>query len=191
MLLLAVACSYMLGCIPSGLILSRMLGGTDLRTSGSGNIGASNAFRTGGTVLGIMTFLGDFLKGVAAIVLARMLVPDMPAALWFAAYAVLLGHMYPATLGFKGGKGVATFFGVLTAASPVLGYMAVLLWLVTCALTRVASIASFVTLFVLMGFFALYESWVVTILWTGLILCIVHAHRKNIRRLVKGEEKRV
>ncbi|MCX8498106.1 MAG: glycerol-3-phosphate acyltransferase, partial [Caulobacteraceae bacterium] len=135
-----LAGGYLLGSIPFGLVVTRLGGAGDIRQVGSGNIGATNVLRTGRKDLALLTLLGDGGKGIVAVLLARHFFGETAAAL--AGGAAFLGHLFPVWLGFKGGKGVATFFGVmLTAAWPV-GVMAAITWLAVAALMRLSSLAA-------------------------------------------------
>jgi glycerol-3-phosphate acyltransferase PlsY len=133
--------AYLLGSIPFGLLLTRLAGLGDIRNIGSGNIGATNVLRTGHKGLAALTLLLDFGKGLAAVLLAGTLGPDMAI---FAAFGVLLGHMFPAWLRFKGGKAVATAGGVLFALKWQIGVAALIAWIVVAALFRYSSLAALV-----------------------------------------------
>ena len=133
---------YLLGSIPFGLVLTRLAGTQDLRSIGSGSIGATNVLRTGRRSLAAATLVGDALKGTAAVVLARSLFgPDAALA---AALGALLGHIFPVWLKFQGGKGVATFIGLLIALAWPAAIAFCLIWLAVAALTRYSSLAGLV-----------------------------------------------
>ncbi len=191
--LIALALGYLFGSIPFGLILTRVAGLGDVRTIGSGNIGATNVLRTGNKALAAGTLLGDLLKGTAAVLLARYwfggnaaLVAGLAAGL-----GAVLGHLFPVWLGFKGGKGVATFIGVLLAVDwrACLAFGAV--WFLIAALTRysslsalIASLAAPITLFLL-------GQPEAACLFTVLTIMIWIKHRANIARLMSGTEPRI
>ncbi|KAB1071959.1 glycerol-3-phosphate 1-O-acyltransferase PlsY [Methylobacterium planeticum] len=179
---------YLLGSIPFGLIFTRFAGLGDVRAIGSGNIGATNVLRTGRKGLAAATLLGDALKGTVAVLLASRF---GEAAALLAGLGAFLGHLFPAWLGFKGGKGVATFIGVLLALSPlaVLGFAA--LWLGLAAALRYSSLAALVA-----------SAATPAILWglgqprTALLFLVLAAllwwkHAPNIRRLMEGTEGRI
>jgi glycerol-3-phosphate acyltransferase PlsY len=187
--LAAFAIGYLFGSIPFGVILTRFAGLGDVRGIGSGNIGATNVLRTGRKGLAAATLIGDALKGTAAVVLIDHLWG--PNAAILAALGALLGHTFPVWLGFKGGKGVATFIGCLIGLKPVAVLAFCLIWLATVALTRYSSasglIASALTPVVLwwLGERQMAELFVVlaVLLWWN--------HRENIRRLMSGTESRI
>jgi glycerol-3-phosphate acyltransferase PlsY len=180
--------SYSIGSIPFGLILGKLMGYGDIRKIGSGNIGATNAMRTGNKALGILTLLFDVGKGVLAVWLCRHYygVEYAPLAALFA----VIGHIFPVWLGFKGGKGVATSFGVFFALSWMLGAVVCLLWLVVFALTRISSISSLVSI----GYSSIVAYVVDSYFSALLCLCIatlvLFTHRGNIHRLIQGSENR-
>ena len=136
-----IALGYLLGCIPFAVITSRMFGLADPRSYGSGNPGATNVLRSGNKAAAVLTLLGDALKGVAAVLLARWLDVGDGTAL-FAGVAAFVGHVFPVTLGFRGGKGVATAAGVMLAAVPAVGLTALGVWVLVAVLTRYSSLAA-------------------------------------------------
>jgi acyl phosphate:glycerol-3-phosphate acyltransferase len=179
---------YLLGSIPFGLIFTRFAGLGDVRAIGSGNIGATNVLRTGRKGLAAATLLGDALKGTAAVLLASRFGDD--AAL-VAGLGAFLGHLFPAWLGFKGGKGVATFIGVLLALSPLAVLAFAALWLGLAFALRYSSLAALVA-----------SAATPALLWalgqprTALLFLVLAAllwwkHAPNIRRLLDGTEGRI
>src|SRR6202041_1756266 len=138
---LALALGYLLGSIPFGLVLTRLAGTGDLRSIGSGNIGATNVLRTGRKGLAAATLVLDGLKGAAAVLIARAWLEDQDTAL-LAGLAAVLGHLFPVWLRFKGGKGVATGLGVLIAAAWPIGLAACAVWLVVAGISRFSSLAA-------------------------------------------------
>jgi glycerol-3-phosphate acyltransferase PlsY len=187
--LAAFAIGYLFGSIPFGLIVTRLAGLGDVRSIGSGNIGATNVLRTGRKGLAAATLVSDALKGTAAVLLMGHLWG--PNAAILAALGAFLGHVFPVWLGFKGGKGVATFIGCLIGLKPVAALAFCLIWLATAALTRYSSasglIASALTPVVLwwLGERQMAELFAVltALLWWN--------HRENIRRLMSGTESRI
>jgi acyl phosphate:glycerol-3-phosphate acyltransferase len=180
---------YLLGSIPFGLILTRAAGLGDIRGIGSGNIGATNVLRTGSKGLAAATLLLDGLKGAVAILLARRLGGD-EAMLW-AGVGAVLGHAFPVWLGFKGGKAVATSYGVLIAASWPVGLCAGAVWLAMAAVTRTSSLAALVS-FALAPVLAAFLADPTIIKLALLIAVLVFArHHANIRRLLAGTEPRI
>ena len=185
----ALVLGYLLGSIPFGLILTRVAGLGDVRAIGSGNIGATNVLRTGRKGLAAATLLGDALKGTAAVLIAgRFGVPDAALASGLGAF---LGHLFPVWLGFKGGKGVATFIGVLLGLAPVAVLAFAAIWLGLAVLLRYSSAsalaASAATPLVLWGL----GQGRVALLFVILALLLWWKHTPNIRRLMDGTEGRI
>jgi acyl phosphate:glycerol-3-phosphate acyltransferase len=180
---------YLLGSIPFGLVLTRAAGLGDIRSVGSGNIGATNVLRTGSKGLAAATLLLDGLKGAVAVLLARQLGSD-DAVLW-AGIGAVIGHAFPIWLGFKGGKAVATSYGVLIAASWPVGLCAGAVWLAVAAVTRTSSLAALVS-FALAPVLAAVLADQTIIKLALLIAVLVFArHHANIRRLLAGTEPRI
>jgi glycerol-3-phosphate acyltransferase PlsY len=187
-MLFALALGYLLGSIPFGLVLTRLAGKGDVRKIGSGNIGATNVLRTGSRWLAVLTLVLDCLKATVAIVLAQLLFGIGTGIA--AAAGALVGHLYPVWLGFRGGKGVATFLGILIALlwPAALVYAAV--WIFLLATLRISSLAGMtaaVTAPVVA--FALHSPYVPILL--GFALLVLWKHRENILRLSKGAEPRI
>ena len=180
---------YLFGSIPFGLILTRIAGLGDIRRIGSGNIGATNVLRTGNKGLAAATLLLDGGKGAAAVLLACWL-SGRDAVLW-AGIGAVLGHAFPVWLGFKGGKAVATSYGVLIAAAWPVGLCAGAVWLALAALGRMSSLAALVS-FALAPIFAavLADATVVKLALVIAVLVFVR-HHANIRRLIAGTEPRI
>lgn len=189
-LIACVVGGYLLGSIPFGVIVTRFAGAGDLRQIGSGSIGATNVLRTGRRDLAALTLLGDGGKGIIAVLVARALWGETAGAL--AGAMAFLGHLFPVWLGFRGGKGVATFFGImLTVAWPV-GVAAAVTWLAVAALLRISSLAglSAAALAPLFAFLLHAGRPVIALaLFTALLIFI--RHRGNIERLLQGTEPRI
>jgi glycerol-3-phosphate acyltransferase PlsY len=180
---------YLLGSIPFGLLLTRAAGLGDIRRVGSGNIGATNVLRTGNKALAAATLLLDAVKGAAAILIANWW-GGHAAILWAGAGAVL-GHVFPVWLGFKGGKAVATSYGVLIAAAWPVGLCAGAVWLVVAALARMSSLAALAS-FALAPIIAAILADTTIVKLALLIAVLVFArHHANIRRLIAGTEPRI
>jgi glycerol-3-phosphate acyltransferase PlsY len=189
MLGLAAVLGYLLGSIPFGIVMARAFGLGDLRKIGSGNIGATNVLRTGNKPAAFLTLVLDAGKGGIAVLLARWLVAEDAAQL--AGGAAFLGHLFPVWLGFKGGKGVATFLGTLLALSFPVGLAACLLWLLTAAVSRISSLSALVAAAlspVAATFLGRPDLSLLAILLAALIFV---RHDANIRRLMRGEEPRI
>lgn len=180
---------YLLGAIPFGIVTARVLGLGDLRQIGSGNIGATNVLRTGSKLGAALTLIGDAGKAGAAVLLARAVAAEDAAQI--AGFAAFLGHCYPIWLKFKGGKGVATFFGLLFALAWPIGVAAGATWLATAAIFRFSSLAALLTALmtplwiILMGFNSLF---LLSLCLTGVIYW---RHRENIIRLIRGQESKI
>ena len=186
--LLAAAIGYLLGSIPFGLLVTRLAGLGDIRRIGSGNIGATNVLRTGSKGAAVLTLLLDLAKGWAAVIIGQAWGGE--AAL-VAAGCVIIGHMFPVWLGFRGGKGVATALGVVIALAWPVALGAALIWLATALLLRYSSLAALVAAVagaVLASFIADRATAAVI---TGIALLIILRHHANIRRLIAGTESRI
>ncbi|MGA0616735.1 glycerol-3-phosphate 1-O-acyltransferase PlsY [Paracoccus sp. KR1-242] len=180
---------YLLGSIPFGLVIARALGLGDLRKIGSGNIGATNVLRTGNKPAALATLLLDSGKGAAAVLLARWLAG--PDAAMIAGAAAFLGHLFPVWLGFKGGKGVATFLGTLLALDWRLGLAACGLWLLAAVIGRISSLSALVAA-VLAPFIALWLDGARMAGVTAFMAALIFLrHRANITRIVAGTEPRI
>ena len=187
--LAALALGYALGSVPFGLVLTRLAGTTDIRSIGSGNIGATNVLRTGRKGLAAATLLLDMLKGTAAVWLTGWLLGREAAML--AGLGAFLGHLFPAWLGFKGGKGVATYVGVLIGLSWIAALAFAAIWLAVAAFSRYSSLASLVASAAtppLLGFLGHRPE---SILFIGLTILVWVMHRANIRRLLAGTEGKI
>lgn len=184
----ALVIGYLLGSIPFGIILTRLTGAGDLRTIGSGNIGATNVLRTGRKGLAAATLLLDLAKGAAAVLIGEAIEPGLGS---LGAVGAFFGHCYPVWLGFRGGKGVATTMGIVTALHPPLGLVYAAFWLGLLALTRISSLAG-LSAAVAMPFAApMLGRYDLIPLLLAIALMIVWLHRANIARLVRGQEPRI
>ena len=195
-LILAAAIGYLLGSIPFGLLITRAAGLGDVRKIGSGSIGATNVLRTGRRELAVATMLLDALKGVAAILIARYLWGEDAALV--AGIAAFFGHCFPVWLRFKGGKGVATFIGLLLGWAWPLAIIFCVVWLII-AFTQKMSSLSALTAAVVTPIFAyvlgLYVQWIdgprLAAVTAFLALLIIYTHRANIARLIEGTEPKI
>lgn len=188
-LILAAVGGYLLGSVPFGLVITRMLGLGDLRAIGSGNIGATNVLRTGHKGAALATLLLDSGKGAIAVLIARALWGDQAAAL--AGLAAFFGHCFPVWLGFKGGKGVATFLGTLLALDWRVGLIACATWALTAALMRISSLSALVASVVAAIAALMLDGPVVGGAAALMTLLIFIRHRPNIERLIAGTEPRI
>jgi glycerol-3-phosphate acyltransferase PlsY len=192
--------AYLLGSIPSGYLLVRIFRHQDIRSVGSGNIGATNVLRSGGKGLGAATFLIDMLKGSAAVYLGGLfgilLAPSAPERNMqaLAALCAVLGHMFPVWLGFRGGKGVATGFGVFLVAAPTSALAAIGVFLLVLLITRYVSLASILgaASFPIFAWFLVHgdrPAFFIEVQFAVAFLVIIK-HHQNIRRLLNGHESR-
>jgi glycerol-3-phosphate acyltransferase PlsY len=187
-MLLALALGYLLGSIPFGLVLTRLGGKGDIRNIGSGNIGATNVLRTGSKLLAALTLILDCLKATVAILIAKRFLGEQVAE--FAAAGALIGHLYPVWLKFCGGKGVATFLGILIPLLPLAAVLYAAIWILLLLLLRISSVAGMtaalsapITAAILhSSYFPLLLGFAVLVLWK---------HRENILRLRRGTEPRL
>ena len=187
----ALLLGYLLGSIPFGLLLTRLTGAGDLRKVGSGNIGATNVLRTGRKGLAALTLLLDAAKGAAAILLVRLVFPGEPQLDPLAAFGALLGHLFPVWLRLRGGKGVATLIGILTALSWQVALAAILVWLAMLAVTRYSSVAGMTMALAAPVSAAILGRFDLALLFLGFGLLVVWKHRANLERLMSGTEPRV
>jgi glycerol-3-phosphate acyltransferase PlsY len=186
--LAALAFGYLVGSIPFGVIMTRLFGLGDIRAIGSGNVGATNVLRTGNKFAAVLTLLGDGLKGTTAVLFAARWGPDLAV---IAGLGAFLGHCFPVWLKFRGGKGVATYFGILLGLHWPTMILAALIWLATAAISRYSSlsalIASAATPLILYAWG--HAQWAELFLLLTIILWF--RHRSNIRRLISGAEGRI
>ncbi len=180
--------SYLLGAIPFGLLLTKLSGLGDVRKQGSGNIGATNVLRTGHKGLATLTLLLDGAKGGAAVYLALVYAPGIAAMAGFMAF---MGHCFPIWLNFKGGKGVATFYGALLVISWQAGLIGILTWGAVAVAFRMSSLASILSSLAA-PFYILTFGTRMSAFWAfAMTAVILVRHRENIRRIAKGEEPKI
>jgi glycerol-3-phosphate acyltransferase PlsY len=183
--------AYLLGSVSSAIVISRVMGLADPRTVGSRNPGATNVLRYGGKTAAVLTLLGDLLKGVLAVLLARWISGD-PMIVAASGFAAFLGHLLPVFHGFKGGKGVATALGVWLAISPWIGLSLAATWIVVAIVLRYSSLAALITAAIA----PLYVYWWMPV--TGFVMMsiamsvlLIARHHRNIRNLITGKEARI
>jgi glycerol-3-phosphate acyltransferase PlsY len=187
-ILLAFGLGYLFGSIPFGLVLTFLAGKGDVRKIGSGNIGATNVLRTGSRWLAALTLVLDCLKATAAVLIAqRLLGPETGAA---AGAGALIGHMYPAWLGFRGGKGVATFLGVLIPLLPIAAGVYAAAWIILLLTIRISSVAGMAAAISAPITAIVLHSMLFPML-LGSALLVLWKHRENILRLKAGTEPRI
>lgn len=185
----AIVFGYVAGSIPFGLLLARAAGLADVRQIGSGNIGATNVLRTGSKPIAAATLACDILKGTIPVVVFHYLAGEAAALL--AGLAAFAGHVFPVWLRFRGGKGVATFLGVLFGLHWLYGLAFIAIWLATAALFRISSLAA-LTASTVIPLLALYQGSWLTAACLGILAAAIYAtHHANIARLARGEEARI
>jgi acyl phosphate:glycerol-3-phosphate acyltransferase len=188
-LVVAFLLGYLLGSIPFGLVLTKLAGTQDLRSIGSGNIGATNVLRTGRKGLAAATLLLDMLKGTAAVVISGTL--GGPNAAMLAALGAFLGHLFPVWLKFRGGKGVAVYIGVLLGLFWPAALVFCAIWLATALTSRYSSLSALVASFLTPIFLWWFGHLALASLFAVLTLLLFYVHRENIRRLQAGTEGRI
>jgi len=187
-----VAVSYLIGSVSFAVLLVRATTGRDIRTEGSGNAGATNVLRAHGKKLGILVAALDVAKGALAVVLVRLVTPD-PRAAAAAAFAAILGHVFPLFYGFRGGKGVATAVGAFLALAPLPTLVCIGVFVGIVAATRFVSLGSVVAMVLLppvCGLLFHEPRWTVVAAAAAAVLIVVK-HRENLARLARGEERRL
>lgn len=190
LIILAIIAAYLLGSIPFSLLVARLMAGVDIRSQGSGNVGATNVLRTLGTKGAVFALLGDMLKGVAAVLLGLLISGEGLAAV--CGVSAIIGHCYPVFLGFKGGKGVATSAGIILFLMPKIVIILLIVFLIIVFLSRYVSLAS-ITIAILFPVLAISYGYNNAYILMSLIMAIivVFKHRENIKRLRDGNENKV
>jgi len=186
-----VVVGYLSGSVSSAVVVCRLWGLPDPRTTGSRNPGATNVLRVGGKRAAVVTLLGDVIKGWLPVVLVQWSGGDVTVVA-MTGLAAFLGHLYPLFFGFQGGKGVATAFGVMTGLHWGVGLLLLATWLAVAAVTRISSLSALVAA-VLAPFYVywLVGEWIAVALVTVMAALLIWRHRGNIERLIRGEEDRI
>ena len=185
----ALIFGYLCGSIPFGIILTRLAGTQDLRSIGSGNIGATNVLRTGRKGLAAATLIGDMLKGTVAVIIAGYF--GGPNAAMLAGLGAFLGHLFPVWLKFRGGKGVAVYIGVLLGLFWPAALLFCAVWLLTAVISRYSSLAALAASVVAPVFLWWYGHPALAVLFAVLTLLLFYMHRENISRLLAGTEGKI
>jgi glycerol-3-phosphate acyltransferase PlsY len=188
-LIAALLLGYLLGSIPFGLLLTRLAGIGDIRAIGSGNIGATNVLRTGRKGLAAATLIFDMLKGTVAVLVASALLGQSPALA--AGLGAFFGHLFPMWLNFKGGKGVATYIGVLLGLAWQGALVFAVVWAAVAAVTRYSSASGLIASLATLLFLAWQGEHAVTLLFLALTIALWITHRANIARLIAGTEGKI
>ncbi len=187
--ILAFVIGYLFGTIPFGFMLTRLAGTKDIRAIGSGNIGATNVLRTGHKALAAATLIGDMLKGTVAVLVVSALWGRNPALI--AGLGAFLGHLFPVWLRFKGGKGVATYIGVLLGLAWQGALVFGVMWAIVAAITRYSSLSGLIASLATLAFLWWQGERNVALLFLLLTLALWLTHRANISRLIAGTEGRI
>jgi len=182
---------YLIAAIPTGVVIARLMGGEDVRQKGSGNIGATNVYRVAGKLAGVLTLVGDTLKGFLPLLAFKTWLEPTPTQLGIASAVAILGHCYPVYLKFKGGKGVATALGIFLVISPKAVFFALIVFILTVAITRYISLGSVLAALSAPLVILLLNHQQPIFLATLFIAALVTwRHNSNIRRLLDGTENR-
>lgn len=188
-LLVLAGVGYLLGSIPFSYIVSQKLGHVDIRTKGSGNAGATNVYRVLGRKVGLIAFVGDFLKGCIAAGIGYWLAGSDGAAV--CATVAVVGHCLPFTLGFKGGKGVATSAGMVMATQPLIGLIVFVVHFTTLKTIKIMSLSSIIAAILLPILAIVFNTSDVYVGCTVFLSCfVIYRHRSNIQKILKGEENK-
>jgi glycerol-3-phosphate acyltransferase PlsY len=177
--------SYLMGSIPFGLILTKIFLKKNIREIGSGNIGATNVLRAGSKVIGYATLILDILKAITPVIYVKFNFPDF---LYIASLCAFLGHVFPVWLKFKGGKGVATYLGILFAINIYFGLVFIISWLIVFAISRFSSLSSLVASASIPVYLIILTHFDQVIFFTTIFVLIFFTHRENIKRLKNKEE---
>ena len=184
--LVAIIFSYLLGSIPFGLILTKLFLKKDIRKIGSGNIGATNVLRSGNKLVGYLTLFFDILKAAIPVVYIKLNYPDL---IYISSLSVFLGHVFPIWLKFKGGKGVATYVGILFSINLIFGFIFCISWLLVFILSKYSSLSSLVAS-LSVPLFLFFTNGEQIIFFVILFVLIFYTHRENIKRLKNKEESK-
>tara|TARA_Y100001970_G_scaffold223099_1_gene274604 strand:- start:222 stop:800 length:579 start_codon:yes stop_codon:yes gene_type:complete len=186
-LVLAIFIPYLLGAIPFGLILTKIFLKKDVRKIGSGNIGATNVLRTGNKIVGYSTLILDILKSVVPIIYIKINYPDL---IYISSLSVFLGHVFPIWLKFKGGKGVATYVGILFCINFYLGIIFIISWLLIFFISKFSSLSSIVASLSIPIFVFLNSDYKNEYFFTIMLVLILFTHRENVKRLINKDESK-
>ena len=179
--------SYLMGSIPFGLILTKIFLKKDIREIGSGNIGATNALRTGNKFIGYSTLIFDIVKAVIPVLYVKVNFPDL---IYVSALCAFLGHVFPVWLKFKGGKGVATYVGILCSMNIMFGIVFGICWIVTFFISKFSSLSSLIGSFSIPVYLLLFDAAGNEIFFGIMFILIFYNHRENIKRLINKEENK-
>ena len=186
-LIIAIAISYLMGSIPFGLILTKIFLNKDIRDIGSGNIGATNVLRTGNKIIGYLTLSLDVLKAVIPVLYIKFNYPEL---VYVSSLSVFIGHVFPLWLKFKGGKGVATYVGILFSINYILGFVFIASWLIIFFILRYSSLGSILATFIIPVFIFFNPNYENEYFFIIMFILILFTHRENVKRLINKEESK-
>ena len=186
-LILVISISYLMGSIPFGLILTKVFLKKDIRDVGSGNIGATNVLRTGNKLVGYLTLVLDVLKAVIPVLYIKF---NFPELIHISSLSIFIGHVFPVWLKLKGGKGVATYLGILFSINYILGIIFVFSWLIIFFISKYSSLGSILSSLLIPIFVFLNSSYENQYFFIIMFVLILYTHRENVKRLINKEESK-
>jgi glycerol-3-phosphate acyltransferase PlsY len=186
-LILSIIISYLMGSIPFGLILTKIFLKKDIRDIGSGNIGATNVLRTGNKIIGYLTLSLDILKAVIPVLYIKFNYPEL---VYVSSLSVFIGHVFPLWLKFKGGKGVATYVGILFSINYILGFVFVVFWLIIFFVLKYSSLGSILATLIIPIFIFFNPNYENEYFFIIMFILILFTHRENVKRLINKEESK-
>jgi len=186
-LIIVISISYLMGSIPFGLILTKIFLKKDIREVGSGNIGATNVLRTGNKTIGYLTLILDVIKAVIPVLYIKIKFPEL---IYISSLLVFMGHVFPVWLKFKGGKGVATYVGILFSINYIFGIVFVFSWLIIFFISKYSSLGSILSSLTIPIFIFLNSSYENEYFFIIMFVLILYTHRENVKRLINKEESK-
>ena len=186
-LILILSCSYLMGSIPFGYLLTKIFLKKDIRDIGSGNIGATNALRTGNKLIGYSTLLLDILKAVLPVIFIKF---NYPEYIYVSSLSVFIGHVFPLWLKFKGGKGVATYVGILFCINVLFGLLFISTWLLLYFIFKYSSLSSLIATLSIPAYILFFLSGQNIIFFLIIFVLIFYTHKENVKRLINKEESK-
>ena len=186
-LILIISCSYLMGSIPFGYLLTKIFLKKDIRDIGSGNIGATNALRTGNKLIGYSTLTLDVLKAVLPVIFIKF---NYPEYIYVSSLSVFIGHVFPLWLKFKGGKGVATYVGILFCINLLFGLLFISTWLLLYFIFKYSSLSSLLAAISIPAYILFFLSGQNIIFFLIIFVLIFYTHKENVKRLINKEESK-
>ena len=186
-LILIISCSYLMGSIPFGYLLTKIFLKKDIRDIGSGNIGATNALRTGNKLIGYSTLTLDVLKAVLPVIFIKF---NYPEYIYVSSLSVFIGHVFPLWLKFKGGKGVATYVGILFCINILFGLLFISIWLILYFIFKYSSLSSLLATLIIPAYILFFLSGHNIIFFLIIFVLIFYTHKENVKRLINKEESK-